>query len=248
MKLVHCSYHKCLTVYYSRVFSALYNRALKFSRGYKHFNSLIDDFYKESNKYKITSINNHALDLQRMGSEFRITRFIRDPRDLIVSGYFYHEQGFEEWSNKINPDETDWKVVNGSIPRDISKDNSFSSYLQSLSKEDGLIAEIDFRKKHFSSMKEWPLADPRIKVFRYEDLIGNELDVFKEIFSFYGLSYPEKWLGLMFANHFSANRQVNKTQHIRNPHAQQWKEHFTPRVLDYFDLQHGELLERYGYE
>ena len=248
MKLVHCSYHKCLTVYYSKVLSTLYNRILRFSRGYKHFNSLIDDFYQESNSYKITSVNNHALDLQRMGSEFRISRFIRNPRDLIVSGYFYHKRGAEAWSKIINPGEVDWKVVNGCIPRNMGKGNSFSSYLQSLSKEDGLIAEIDFRENHLNSMKEWPIADPRVKIYRYEDLVDNELDVFEEILKFYEVTWLEKSIGLILADHFSAKRQAGKTQHIRNSKKSQWKEHFTTRVQDYFERQHGGLLERYGYD
>lgn len=248
MQLVHCSYHKCLTVYYRRVLTTLYKRTLRFSRGYKHFNSFIDDFYQESNSYKVASVNNHALDFHRMGNEFRISRFIRDPRDLIVSGYFYHKRGAEVWSNIINPSEGDWKVVNGCVPRNMGKGNSFSSHLQGLSKEDGLIAEIDFRKNHLNSMKEWPIADPRIKTYRYEDLLGNEPDVFEEIFKFYGVSWLEKKIGLFCADHFSAKRQAGKTQHIRNPKASQWKEHFTPSVQDYFERQHGGVLERYGYD
>ena len=183
-----------------------------------------------------------------MGNEFRVSRFIRDPRDLIVSGYFYHKRGAEAWSNIVNPGEVDWKVVNGCIPQNMGKGNSFSSYLQSLSKEDGLIAEIDFRENHLNSMKEWPIADPRIKIYRYEDLIDNELDVFEEIFKFYEVTWLEKRIGLILADHFSAKRQAGKTHHIRNPKKSQWKEHFTPRVQDYFERQHGGLIERYGYE
>ena len=183
-----------------------------------------------------------------MGNEFRVSRFIRDPRDLIVSGYFYHKRGAEAWSNIVNPGEVDWKVVNGCIPQNMGKGNSFSSYLQSLSKEDGLIAEIDFRENHLNSMKEWPIADPRIKIYRYEDLIDNELDVFEEIFKFYEVTWLEKRIGLILADHFSAKRQAGKTHHIRNPKKSQWKEHFTPRVQDYFERQHGGLIERYGYD
>ena len=73
MQLVHCSYHKCLTVYYRKVLTTLYKRTLRFRRGYKHFNSFIDDFYQESNSYKVASVNNHALDFHRMGNEFRIS-------------------------------------------------------------------------------------------------------------------------------------------------------------------------------
>ena len=130
----------------------------------------------------------------------------------------------------------------------MAKGQSFASYLQSLSTEDGLIAEIDFRKKHFESMMFWPAQDPRIKVFRYEDLIGKEQDVFAEIFSFYGLSWPEKKLGLWLADYLSAKKRMSKTKHIRNPQMGQWKRHFSPKVERYFENSYSGILERYNYD
>lgn len=247
-KLVHCSYHKCLTVYFEMVLSTLYNRIFRFSRGYRHFNSLINEFYQEFDNYKIASINNHSLNLEKLGNDFRMTRFIRDPRDLVVSGYLYHKRGAEAWCNIINPVEKDWMVVNGCIPENMQEGQSFSSYLETLSKEDGLMAEIDFRRNHFDSMKQWPISDDRIKLFRYEDVIGNEQNIFAEMLTHYKISWPERKLGVILADRFSAKKQVNKIKHIRNPKAGQWKEHFSSKVIDYFEQQHGEILERYGYE
>jgi len=85
--LIHCSYHKCLTVYYGRIMKAVFNRCLSWSSGYRHFNSHLEDFYQAFSKHRIASVNNRALDLERLG-QFRISRFVRDPRDLVVSGYF----------------------------------------------------------------------------------------------------------------------------------------------------------------
>jgi hypothetical protein len=208
----------------------------------------LDDFYRESGKYKIASVNNHALELKKLNTDFRMTRFVRDPRDLVVSGYFYHKRGAEPWCNIVNPTHDDWKVVNGCVPRNMSQGLSFSAYLQSLDKEEGLIAEIDFRNNHFESMLHWPTEDSRIKVVRYEDLIGNECEIFSEIFSFYELSWPERKLGLFLANQFSARKQTGKTQHIRNSRTSQWKEHFTPKVSDYFDQRFEKILKRHDYE
>lgn len=225
----------------------LYNRILRFSRGYRHFHSLLEDFYLESDNYRIASVNNHALDLTKMGNCL-ISRFIRDPRDLVVSAYFYHKRGAETWCNIVSPSEKDWAIVNGLIPKNMGKHHSFSTYLKSLTVEDGLLAEIEFRENHFDSMLEWPTEDPRIRVFRYEDIIGNEQDVFADIFSFYGLSWPERQLGVMLAGRLSARKLGGAAKHIRNFKAGQWKEHFTPKVSGYFEKKHGTLLERYGYE
>ena len=245
-QLIHCSYHKCLTKYYVRVMVWLYNRMFRFSRGYRHFDSRIDDFYRDSCKYRIASINNRELDLSRIG-DCRISRFVRDPRDMVVSGYFYHKRGAENWCNRIGLTEETLRGLNGAVPERMGKYQSFSAYLQGLSREDGLIAEIDFRKYHFNSMLKWPTDDPRIKLFRYEDIIGNEQDVFAEILSFYGLSWPERKLGVMLARRFSSQGRGRLKDHIRNPEANQWKEYFTPKVSDYFRQRHKAVLEHYDY-
>lgn len=245
--LIHCSYHKCLTVYYGSVVGVLYNKVLPLSKGYKHFKSRLDDFYSEYGSYKLASLNNQSLDLDRLG-DFRITRFIRDPRDLVVSGYFYHRRGGEEWCNRVNPNEEDWEYVNGHVPECIPPDHSFSSYLQNASQEEGLMAEIDFRKRHFDSMVNWPLEHPAIKVIRYEDLIGNEEEVFRDIFTFYECPWPEVKLGMLLSKRYAANKRKGTMQHIRNPEPAQWKRFFTPAVSAYFEDQHPGLPERLGYE
>ncbi len=247
-KLVHCSFHKCLTVYYSKVMATLYNRILIFSKGYRHFNSHLNSFYRESNNFTIASVNNHALDLDQLGGDCRVTLFVRDPRDLVVSGYFYHKRGAEAWCDIIDPEIEDWSIVNGCIPENLPKGRSYASFLQGVSKEDGLMAEIGFRRNHFNSMQKWlDSADTRVKLFRYEDLVGNEASIFSEIFAHYDISGLELKLGVLLAEYFSAGKLSKYSKHIRNPEAGQWKKHFSAKVQDYFEQEYGELLIGYDY-
>jgi hypothetical protein len=221
--LIHCSYHKCLTVYYRRVMDAVFNRLQPWGRGYRHFNSHLEDFYENFRKYRIASVNNRSLDLTRLG-EFRITRFLRDPRDLVVSGYFYHKRGAEPWTRLQSPTPDDWYFANGFIPEGLRRSRkSFADYLQSLSLEEGLLAELEFRTLHFESMARWPDEHPHILTQRYEDI-----------------------LGLWFVNRYSLDKRSRDT-HVRNPAAGQWREHFTPRVKRAFDSRYGELTARLGY-
>lgn len=245
---IHCSYHKCLTVYFTRVLSGLYNRLFFLSRGYRHFTSRIDLFYQNAAQYRVASVNNHPLDFDRLGPDFRISRFIRDPRDLVVSGYFYHKRGAENWSRIVDPAPEDWQVVNGTIPEKMGKGHSFASYLESLSLEEGLLAEIEFRQGHFCSMRMWPRDDERIKVFCYEDILGREAAVFRELLAHYRVSFLERMLGAFLAMHFSAKKQRRMLKHIRNPAAGQWREHFTPRVEAFFNHKYADVLEFYGYD
>jgi len=245
--LIHCSYHKCLTVYYKRVMHAVFNRCLPWSRGYRHYNSHLDDFYDGFRQQRVASVNNRALDLERLDS-FRISRFVRDPRDLVVSGYFYHQRGAEAWTHLEGPTEEAWAFANGCVPQGLraAGATSFASYLQSLPKEDGLLAELEFRRYHFESMARWPAEHPDIVTYRYEDFLGNEARVFGELFEFYGLSSLERALAKRFVKRYSL-RKLAADRHVRDPTSGQWREHFTPRVKQAFDARYPDLLERLGY-
>lgn len=247
MNRIHCAYHKCLTLYFGRVMHTLYERILRTSGGYRHFNSRLDDFYAAFEHLSVASVNNHVLDRTRLGNH-RITRFVRDPRDLVVSGYFYHRRGAEDWSRIVNPTPDDLREVNGTRPAAMSNEHSYQTYLESLSKEDGLIAEIEFRARHFESMLAWPEDDAQLRTFRYEDILGREVETFREILAFYEVTWAERWLGHRLARHYSASKQRGSTSHIRDPKPSQWKEHFTERVEEHFVTRWGELLERYRYE
>lgn len=244
---IHCSYHKCLTVYYGKTMRDLYNKRFRRRGGYRHFNSSIDDFYQYLPDLYVASVNNHYLDRDRLGN-YRISRFVRDPRDLVISGYFYHRCGAEDWCTIKEPKESDWAVVNGCLPAAIRTGESFAECLGRLPQEDGLIAEIDFRYNHFRSMAQWPTQDPRILLFKYEDILGNEQQVFSKLLKFYEVPWLERFFGARIAVNYSAGRQKKGMRHIRNPEPQQWKKYFTPKVEAYFMDAHGALLKQLGYQ
>lgn len=244
--LIHCSYHKCLTVYYGRVMDAVFNRCQPWGRGFRHFNSHLEDFYGGFEAYRVASVNNRPLDFDRLG-DFRISRFIRDPRDLIVSGYFYHKRGAEEWVRIESPTAAEWYFANGVVPDGLrAAGSSFAEYLQSIPEEEGLLAELEFRKNHLESMAQWPTVHPDIVTFRYEDILGNEVAVFRELFDFYGLSPLERGLGTWFAKRYSI-RKRSADPHIRNPASGQWRKHFTPRVKQAFDAEYSGLIRQLEY-
>jgi hypothetical protein len=244
--LVHCSYHKCLTVYFGRVMNGVFNLCLPWSRGYRHYNSHLADFHAGFRRHRITSINNRALDLDRLG-RFRLSRFVRDPRDLVVSGYFYHRRASEDWVTIEDPSEEDWYFANGRVPEGLrAAGGSFARYLQSVPEEEGLLAELEFRTPHFESMARWPVEHPDILVLRYEDVVGQEEEAFRRLFDFYGLSRLERTLGLWFAARYALGRR-SADPHVRNPAAGQWRKHFTPRVRRAFDDRYAGLIERLGY-
>lgn len=84
--------------------------------------------------HRVASINNRCLDLERLGP-CRISRFIRDPRDLVVSGYFYHQRGTEDWVKIRSPTPEDWYFANSAVPEGLrGTDLSFAEWLSLLAK------------------------------------------------------------------------------------------------------------------
>ena len=59
--------------------------------------------------------------------------------------------------------------------------------------------------------------------------------------------WPERAMGALFADKYSAKKKAGTTSHIRNPQSGQWTKRFTPRVRDCFEKQHGGLLKQLGY-
>ena len=83
-------------------------------------------------------------------------------------------------------------------------------------------------------MAAWPESHADILLFRYEEILGRELEVFRAIFDHFELGFLERRLGLFFAERHSLARRRARDPHIRNPESGQWRHHFTPRVKDAF--------------
>jgi sulfotransferase family protein len=243
---VHAGYHKCLSEYAKKVYRRTCENPVLRNSSFKHYYHRHDAFYADCARHTITSISGHCVELERF-DDIRVVRFIRDPRDLLVSGYFYHKRGAEHWCALGNATDMDWKMVNGAVPPTLPTDTSLTYYLNQVPLEEGLLAELEFRRHHFDSMLSWPERDPRVRLFRYEDILGNEAAVFGEIFDFYGFSYPARFVAKRYAHKYRAGSRSSKKKHIRNPNAGQWRQYFTPRIHRVFNEQFSHLLDRYNY-
>ncbi len=243
---VQCGYHKCLTMYFRRVSkkTMLWNNPLR--RDVRHFFHRLDEFYLDCDRYNLCSVSGHRPDLDRF-KDIRAIHIIRDPRDMIVSGYFYHKRSAESWCDFVNPTDDDWAVVNAPVPSALPADTSFSAYLNAVSVEEGLAAELEFRKHHFDSMMAWPTDDPRVLTVKYEDVVGNEGPAFRRIYDFFDFPLHTRIAAERFADRYSAKSERKLDWHIRNPTAGQWKDLFPSALNDRFDEQYRPLLEKYDY-
>lgn len=244
---VHCGYHKCLTMYSRRIYRRACHWMLPPRRGFKHFYHWLDRFYEGCTRYRVVSVSGHALDLDRF-EDVRVVRFVRDPRDLLVSGYHYHRRGAEPWSTLPDPAPEDWTQHNAVVPSALPAGESMQSFLEKASLEEGMKAELEWRANHFESMRAWPADDPRVRLFRYEDVLGREVDVFEEIFDFFELPRAARARGLLYARRHAAGRRAADRTHIRDARTGQWRDVLPDAVVAMVDEQYGDILDRYGYE
>lgn len=119
--LVHCCHHKAGTVWIRRVLESVgphygwklvtVTRDGKFrARPGRHF--LLDPH---------SMINREEL------PPFRGSHMIRDPRDMVISAYFYHLKTAEAWVH---------------LPRERFGGRSYQEYLNSFDKEEGMAVQI----------------------------------------------------------------------------------------------------------
>jgi len=216
-------------------------------------NRLFTDFKSPSHKINAYMLQDMSLNLK----EFKGARFshiIRDPRDMVVSGYYYHLKCDEPWCTVIEPSSFQW-LVNKPIfkeffPHETSFPDkiSYQQYLNQLTEEEGITLEMIWRTSHFESMIQWDYNNPDCIEMRYEDIIGNEEESFRSIFTHYGLSDQIVTRGVELAKTWSLqNRKKEKDKHVRNGKPNQWPSVLTPRLLERFKEIHPQVLEKTGY-
>lgn len=253
--IVHFSYHKCLTSYYIAIIRQL---AAEFGFFSKHFNMEYDRFEDAAvnkREKRLVSLNNRRVDWEKL-QEYKGSHFIRDPRDLVVSGYYYNQWTTEKWCNDPN---FDWADITGhplfdkyveSDKTRYPKNISYKKYLRHLNREQGFILEIMRREDSFSQMREWNFENHRIIEFKYEDIIGNEGECCRRIFKHYGFHPELIRRGVKIAEKYSLKNQKAKDSrfHVRNGMPGQWAREFSPFIKKLFMQFHGDLLRTLGYE
>lgn len=99
--------------------------------------------------------------------KWRAFHVVRDPRDVCVSAYFSH---------KNTHPTSEWPELEQHRTR-----------LQSLSKEEGLLADMDFMAGHLEEMRSWPADLEGMLEVRLEELTADPYRGLVEIFRFLDL-------------------------------------------------------------
>ena len=191
-------------------------------------------------------------------------RIIRDPRDVIVSGFLYHQRCSEKWcvnSDFSDPDhpfpQVPWPLdgVDLAIKEKYvaSLDGlSYQEKIRSLSRREGLIFEMDgFAKIPIDEMISWKDRDSVLTI-KMEDLIGDFDAQFEKIFRWFGIDDGDLASCLEIAITNDMNRmsheQIASNLHISTGKLRKWEEYFTPEVSKAYEERFVGAHTKLGYE
>jgi hypothetical protein len=240
-----------MTAFYENVFSHFCNAT---NIRYKHHNNNLDLFYKSiknRTKPSILSVNNKNPDFDNIPN-YLGSHFIRDPRDLLVSGYRYHKWCKEPWANQPMSQELK-NILN---LEDLGIEVGNESYQQILLNTDeitGYKIEFRWRKNGLNQMKKWDYDNPLILEMKYEYIFGNEVEEFSKLYNHYELP-PENYP--FFKNciekfNFESLKKNNKTgskKHAEIGVPQQWKNIMPVEAYNMFMDEYENLIEVLNYE
>jgi hypothetical protein len=175
--------------------------------------------------------------LNELQVEYKGLHLIRDPRDTIVSGCFYHQKSNEQWLH-INRNEF------GGL-----------TYQEKINSYDSLDEQIMFEMENvglegIQEMLSWNYTNQAFIELKYENLISDEnLLLFHKIFTFLGFpgEYLPEILGIAYNRSLFAGN-LKKSIHIRSGKARQWVEYFKPSHKTRFLELFGDALIKLEYE
>ena len=253
-------YHKSGTALLSKVFSQFCQ-----SRNWK-FLSLMGRQTQIPQNADVILFGHSLIDPSEISASFVGLHVIRDPRDIIVSGYQYHCRTSEKWC--INSDFTpklpilfpkvpysqqhrseEWKL---GYLKSLSE-RSYQENLLSMSQRDGLLFEMNnYGAWTIESMKAWNYNLDNILELKYEQLMNSYDNAFHSIFDHFGFSRSEIDAGMDVASKHDLRRksakELEKMNHVSSSKTSRWKEFFEPVHKEMFIKNFGNLLVELGYE
>lgn len=174
--------------------------------------------------------------------ESRGVHLFRDPRDMVVSGYFSHRN-----SHPVNVDGVQWTEL---IRHRIN--------LRKLDKDAGMMAEIEFSGYFLDHMLAWDYDAPDVLAVRMEDLVGDPPAQWRRVLEHWQLldKLPDGHLDTLLRTHSFEHMaggtrkkgEEDQTSHYRKGIAGDWRNHLTEDHLKLFRKRYGDLVERLGYE
>lgn len=160
----------------------------------KMFNYQLNEFVRQ-NKVDFLCYTNANIEYVKELDDFRGFHVIRDPRDVIVSGYFSHRYSHptSRWFELIE----------------------HRSKLEKLSKDEGLLLEMEFSRRFLEEMYTWNYSLSNVYEIKLENIVNDPYNEIIQACYFLGIvnepTFKERYLYLLA---MSLNRALEKTGNI----------------------------------
>jgi hypothetical protein len=230
--LLHCCHHKTGTVWFQRVLRAV---GTHFGLPYENLRGRSPGRWT-----RVAVQHDSVIDIARLPA-FVGSHMVRDPRDVVVSGYHYHL----------------WTTEPAIVAPDPAYDGrSYQDHLRSLDTKRGLLAEIERASRRvLVTMAAWEYDRPQFLELRYEDAIIDEAGTFGRLFRHYGFTDAATSAAVEIAGRFGFERQEQRRlgeaqegRHLRSGAIGQWQEIFDDDHKARFKELAGPTLIQLGYE
>ena len=253
-------YHKAGTVLLTKVFGEIC------AANNWQFISLMGKQEKIPENYDVILFAHSLIDLSQVQVPFIGVHLVRDPRDIIVSGYLYHSRTTEPWC--VNKDfsleppisfpqvpysqehrSEDWKI---NYLKSLNK-CSYQEHLLHSSQEDGLLFEMNnYGSWTIESMQQWNYNQDNILEIKFEDIMNDYDSTFQGIFSHLGFSQSQAKHLLKIAIRHDLGRKSSKEiqgiKHVSKIKTSKWGDYFKEEHKRYFLNNFGDILIDLGYE
>jgi len=216
--------------------------------------------------YDVVMFSNSTIEFEKITRPYAGTHMIRDPRDVIVSGYLYHVHCKERWCVNI-PDESDIPIRFPQIPHSQYKrpvewkleyikslnGSSYQENINRLDQQDGIIFEMNnYGRWTIESMLGWNYNNPCFLEIKFEEVMRDFTGSFERIFMHYGLpdSVVRELQEIIADEDINSlsDEQIKDHNHIHSRQTSKWQEYFSHRHKVLFKDMFGDALIKLGYE
>ena len=259
-KIYIFSYHKVGTKLLAKIF-----KEICWDSGWK-FKNLAGTVKKVPSDLDVVIFLHSQIDLTSIDKPFLGIHLRRDPRDVLVSGYLYHQRTDEAWCLNTNFE------INGNIKYPqvpFSQEHrsegwkrsylnnlgglSYQENLKKLGQKEGLLFEMErYADWTIREMASWNYGNSNILEVRFEDMMSNMHDVFQQILDFSGLTDNQIQIGMSIADREDISKksdeEIKRHAHISSKNTTKWKEYFDDDIKHMFLEKFGDVLIQLGYE
>jgi hypothetical protein len=225
--IVHGTHHRAGTLWFEQIFRDIASEyLLKFQRCRQ----------AELEKDTIFFLEEHSrINLKKLDNVIA-SHMIRDPRDMCISGYFYHKKCKESWV--LSNDSFDWLIHRCGLNRNnFPRNINYQSALNSMDVDDGIAFELLMVTKFMIiQMINFNKTNSSVKTIKYEDFRLNPQDNFHNLFKYYNFSDEEIDICLQIADKYNIDRLISTDDpaHVSGGRIREFKKFFTDKHFAVF--------------